>query len=46
MVNKLRTVPRRLAGAGGDARSMLLRDPSLVLSVQRGTRRLGPGAEF
>ncbi len=37
---------RRLVGAGGDAAAMLLRDPALVYSVQRGSRSLGPGAEF
>lgn len=37
---------RRLLGGGGDAAAMLLRDPSMVYSVQRGSRSLGPGAEF
>jgi hypothetical protein len=37
---------RRSVGAGADARVMLLRDPGMVYSVQRGTQALGPGAEF
>ncbi|PSC76419.1 ATP-dependent zinc metalloprotease FTSH mitochondrial isoform A [Micractinium conductrix] len=36
---------QRLAG-GGDAAAVLLTNPSLVYSVQRGTGALGPGAEF
>ncbi|PRW58273.1 ER lumen retaining receptor isoform B [Chlorella sorokiniana] len=36
----------RLMGGSGDAAAMLLRDPSMVYSVQRGSRSLGPGAEF
>lgn len=31
---------------GVDVRYMLIQNPSVVLSVQRGTASLGPGAEF
>lgn len=36
----------RLAGCSGNAAGMLLQDPGLVYSVQRGSSSLGPGAEF
>ncbi len=42
-----RPTRRRLAGGtGGSPAAMLLRNPGLVYSVQKGTRGLGPGAEF
>lgn len=36
----------RLGGGRCDAAGMLLQDPGLVYSVQRGSSSLGPGAEF
>lgn len=32
--------------AGADAAQVLLGNPSIVLSLERGASRLGPGAEF
>ncbi|KAL4431202.1 hypothetical protein ABPG75_006458 [Micractinium tetrahymenae] len=44
-VSRLSHLSLWLAG-GRDAADMLLRDPGLVYSVQRGPASLGPGAEF